>query len=176
MPFASTRVDRSSLSEPPDQVMTCPRRCPCTRARRCTANYTLAHYAQLPRLYHLKTAALRHAATADGEARSLPQLAEKFCESHGLPPSPSPRPRRSAPLASVTAATSSPPTSLGRASHAHVHAHARARVHVPRALLWRLIPTHTNPPSVLTVLVFKIRRVPRRLVKRRASPSRRCGH
>ena len=175
MPFASTRVDRSSLSEPPDQEMTCPRRCPCTCARRCTANYTLVRYAQLLRLYHLKTAALRHAACRRRRG-PIPTAIRVAILQKPRTASQSVAAAAAAPLASVTAATSSPPTSLGRASHAHVHAHARARAHVPRALLWRLIPTHTNPPSVLTVLVFKIRRVPRRFVKRRASPSRRCGH
>ena len=73
MPFASTRVDRSSLSEPPDQEMTCPRRCPCTCARRCTANYTLVRYAQLLRPSKLLPYVTLLA--ADAEARSLPQLA-----------------------------------------------------------------------------------------------------
>ena len=61
-------------------------------------------------------------------------------------------------LASASATTNMPPTSLGRDRHARVHARARARPHVPRAGSQRLNWLYTNHPSAITPSVSRVGR------------------
>jgi hypothetical protein len=75
-------------------------------------------------------------------------------------------------LASASATTNMPPTSLGRARHARVHARARARPRVPRAGSQRLSCLYTNPPSAITPLVSRVGRDAGRGEGRGASPGR----